>query len=125
MFDLQSLATLATARALEMGPQDSSRLGSCQNFPARKILNLRRKCTWTPRNEPVSTKYTREAWQLAYSKKFLKCERCASQVCPAKGAIETMEGPELEMRVKLAELQRCYKEKQKELAKLQRKHDHQ
>lgn len=36
-----------------------------------------------------------------------------------------MDGPELEMRVKLAELQRRYKEKQKELAKLQRKHDHQ
>ncbi|TNN25110.1 BAH and coiled-coil domain-containing protein 1 [Liparis tanakae] len=47
------------------------------------------------------------------------------QVCPAKGSMETMDGPELAMRVKLAELQRCYKEKQKELAKLQRKHDHQ
>lgn len=48
-----------------------------------------------------------------------------SQVCPAKGSMETMDGPELAMRVKLAELQRRYKEKQKELAKLQRKHDHQ
>lgn len=47
------------------------------------------------------------------------------QVCPAKGTMETMDGPELAMRVKLAELQRRYKEKQKELAKLQRKHDHQ
>lgn len=50
---------------------------------------------------------------------------CVHQVCPAKGSIETMDGPELAMRVKLAELQRRYKEKQKELAKLQRKHDHQ
>lgn len=66
MFDLQSLATLATARALEMGPQDGSRTGSCQNFPARRVLNLRRKCTWTPRNEPVSTKDTCEAWQPDY-----------------------------------------------------------
>lgn len=49
----------------------------------------------------------------------------ASQACPAKGSMETMDGPELAMRVKLAELQRRYKEKQKELAKLQRKHDHQ
>lgn len=47
------------------------------------------------------------------------------QVCPAKVSMETMDGPELAMRVKLAELQRRYKEKQKELAKLQRKHDHQ
>lgn len=72
MFDLQSLATLATARALEMGPQDSSRTGSCQNFPPRRVLNLRRKCSWTPRNEPVSTKYTCEAWQLAYCQKFFQ-----------------------------------------------------
>lgn len=54
MFDLQSLATLATARALEMGSQEGSSAGSEQHFPARKILNLRRKCSWTPRNEPVS-----------------------------------------------------------------------
>lgn len=39
--------------------------------------------------------------------------------------METMGGEELAMRVQLAELQRCYKEKQRELAKLQRKHDHQ
>lgn len=56
MFDLQSLATLATARALEMGPQEGSSAASCQNFPARRILNLRRKCSWTPRNEPVRLK---------------------------------------------------------------------
>ncbi|XP_042249839.1 BAH and coiled-coil domain-containing protein 1 isoform X3 [Thunnus maccoyii] len=98
MFDLQSLATLATARALEMGSQEDNSTGSGRHFPARRILNLRRKCSWTPRNEPV---------------------------CPAKGSMETMDGPELAMRVKLAELQRRYKEKQRELAKLQRKHDHQ
>lgn len=53
MFDLQSLATLATARALEMGSQEGSSTGSGRHFPARRILNLRRKCSWTPRNEPV------------------------------------------------------------------------
>ncbi|XP_014846360.1 PREDICTED: BAH and coiled-coil domain-containing protein 1-like isoform X2 [Poecilia mexicana] len=98
MFDLQSLATLATARALEAGSQESSKTGPQQNFSARRIFNLRRKFSWAPRNEPV---------------------------CPAKVSMETMDGPELEMRVKLADIQRRYKEKQKELAKLQRKHDHQ
>uniref|UniRef100_A0A8C6T723 BAH domain and coiled-coil containing 1a n=1 Tax=Neogobius melanostomus TaxID=47308 RepID=A0A8C6T723_9GOBI len=98
MFDLQSLATLATARALEMGNPESSSLGSERHLPPRRTFNLRRKCSWTPRNEPV---------------------------CPAKGSVETIDGPELTMRVKLAELQRHYKEKQRELAKLQRKHDHQ
>lgn len=98
MFDLQSLATLATARALEMGNPDSSSLSSERHLPTRRTFNLRRKCSWTPRNEPI---------------------------CPAKGSVETIDGPELTMRVKLAELQRHYKEKQRELAKLQRKHDHQ
>ena len=50
---------------------------------------------------------------------------CVCQVCPVKGSMETMGGEELAMRVQLAELQRRYKEKQRELAKLQRKHDHQ
>nr|XP_057904112.1 BAH and coiled-coil domain-containing protein 1 isoform X4 [Doryrhamphus excisus] len=98
MFDLHSLATLATARSLETSSQEGEGVCSGRQFPARKTFNLRRKCSWTPRNEPV---------------------------CQAKGSMETMEAPELEMRVKLAELQRHYKEKQRELAKLQRKHDHQ
>ncbi|XP_059181269.1 BAH and coiled-coil domain-containing protein 1 [Centropristis striata] len=96
-FDLHSLATLAAARALEMGGGDVS-VGADQQCPIRKRLNLRRKCSWTPRHEPV---------------------------CPVKGSMETMGGEELAMRVQLAELQRRYKEKQRELAKLQRKHDHQ
>ncbi|XP_035810869.2 BAH and coiled-coil domain-containing protein 1 isoform X2 [Amphiprion ocellaris] len=96
-FDLHSLATLAAARALEMGG-GAVDVGAGQQCPIRKRLNLRRKCTWTPRHEPV---------------------------CPVKGSMETMGGEELAMRVQLAELQRRYKEKQRELAKLQRKHDHQ
>lgn len=96
-FDLHSLATLAAARALEMGGGTSG-VRAEQQCPIRKRLNLRRKCSWTPRHEPV---------------------------CPVKGSMETMGGEELAMRVQLAELQRRYKEKQRELAKLQRKHDHQ
>ncbi|XP_077086774.1 BAH and coiled-coil domain-containing protein 1 isoform X3 [Siphateles boraxobius] len=97
IFDLQSLATLAAARALELGSQDRGATDVEMQFPARRSLNLRRKCSWTPRHEPV---------------------------CPVKG-VDSMDGQELEMRVRLAELQQRYKEKQKELAKLQRKHDHQ
>lgn len=55
MFDLQSLATLAAARALEMGSQEGGGAASGRCFPARRILNLRRKFNWTPRNEPVNT----------------------------------------------------------------------
>ncbi|XP_053269533.1 BAH and coiled-coil domain-containing protein 1 [Pleuronectes platessa] len=95
-FDLHSLATLAAARALEMGGCAED-VRADQQCPIRERLNLRRKCSWTPRHEPA---------------------------CPVKGSMETMGGEELSMRVQLAELQRRYKEKQRELAKLQRKHDH-
>ncbi|XP_051530152.1 BAH and coiled-coil domain-containing protein 1-like isoform X2 [Myxocyprinus asiaticus] len=93
-FDLQSLATLAAARALELAPP----ITADSVPPLRRILNLRRKCNWTPRPEPV---------------------------CPVKATMETLDQDELAMRMRLAELQRRYKEKQRELAKLQRKHDHQ
>ncbi|KAJ8332522.1 hypothetical protein SKAU_G00423110 [Synaphobranchus kaupii] len=96
-FDLQSLATLAVARALEQGAVDGEGEGEGGGERHGRTLNLRRKCTWTPRHEPV---------------------------CPVKVAMETMDGQEVAMRVQLAELQRRYKEKQRELAKLQRKHEH-
>ncbi|XP_035381356.1 BAH and coiled-coil domain-containing protein 1 isoform X1 [Electrophorus electricus] len=97
IFDLQSLAILAAARALESSPAADGTADAEKQHPAR-TLNLRRKCNWTPRHEPV---------------------------CPVKGSMDAIDGQELAMRVQLAELQRRYKEKQKELAKLQRKHDHQ
>ncbi|KAI7802964.1 putative BAH and coiled-coil domain-containing protein 1-like [Triplophysa rosa] len=98
IFDLHSLATLATARALELSSVENSTADVEKQYPARRTLNLRRKCSWTPRHE---------------------------RVCPVKGALDSMDGQELAMRMRLAELQQQYKEKQKELAKLQRKHDHQ
>lgn len=96
-FDLHSLATLAAARALEI-EGGTALMRADQQCPIRKRLNLRRKCSWRPRHEPV---------------------------CPVKGSMDAMGGEELAMRVQLAEIQRRYKEKQRELAKLQRKHDHQ
>ncbi|XP_053367819.1 BAH and coiled-coil domain-containing protein 1 isoform X2 [Clarias gariepinus] len=94
LIDLESLATLAAARALEVTPPITT-----ESFPPlRRTLNLRRKWKWTPQHEPA---------------------------CPVKSIMETLDREELAMRVQLAELQRRYKEKQKELTKLQRKHDHQ
>ncbi|XP_048466797.1 BAH and coiled-coil domain-containing protein 1 [Rhincodon typus] len=102
--DLQSLATIAAARSLveavplEMGDPQTD-LGSSRSYVVRipRVLNLRRKYSWSPKAETV---------------------------CPLKVAIDGMDTQELEMRMKLAELQRRYKEKQRELAKLQRRHDH-
>ncbi|KAM9457155.1 BAH and coiled-coil domain-containing protein 1 isoform 3-T3 [Clarias gariepinus] len=98
IFDLQSFATLAVARALEFDSKANSMTDPEKHCPAKRILNLRRKCNWTPRHEPV---------------------------CPVKGSMDVIDSQELAMRVRLADLQRRYKEKQKELVKLQRKHDHQ
>lgn len=55
-FDLHSLATLVAARALEVGGGrvDVDADGAVdQQCPIRKRVNLRRKCSWTPRHEPV------------------------------------------------------------------------
>lgn len=59
IFDLQSLATLAAARALEMGSQEGGSVAPGRCFPARRALNLRRKFNWTPRNEPVNKRFLR------------------------------------------------------------------
>lgn len=45
-------------------------------------------------------------------------------MCPLKAAIDRLDTQEVGLRVQLAELQRRYKEKQRELAHLQRRHDH-
>lgn len=54
IFDLHSLATLATARALELSSVENSTADVEKQYPPRRTLNLRRKCSWTPRHEPVS-----------------------------------------------------------------------
>ncbi|XP_070592868.1 BAH and coiled-coil domain-containing protein 1 [Erythrolamprus reginae] len=104
-FNLQSLATLAAAWALveatgfESSPPDLLSLADaapCVNLRPRMRVS-RRKYIWTPKTKPV---------------------------CPLKAAIENLDTQEVEMRMRLAELQRRYKEKQRELAKLQRRHDH-
>eukprot|EP00062_Callorhinchus_milii_P004555 gi/632943707/ref/XP_007887094.1/ PREDICTED: BAH and coiled-coil domain-containing protein 1 [Callorhinchus milii] len=100
---LQSLATIAAARSLveavpiEMGDPGNKVMES-KPYPVRipRVLNLRRKYSWSPKAETV---------------------------CPLKAAIDRMDTQELEMRMRLAKLQRRYKEKQRELAKLQRRHD--
>nr|XP_060620252.1 BAH and coiled-coil domain-containing protein 1 isoform X1 [Anolis sagrei ordinatus]XP_060620253.1 BAH and coiled-coil domain-containing protein 1 isoform X1 [Anolis sagrei ordinatus]XP_060620254.1 BAH and coiled-coil domain-containing protein 1 isoform X1 [Anolis sagrei ordinatus] len=104
-FNLQSLATLAAAWALveatglESSPPDLLNLAEaapCVELRPRTRVS-RRKYNWTPKTKPV---------------------------CPLKAAIENLDTQEVEMRMRLAELQRRYKEKQRELAKLQRRHDH-
>lgn len=145
-FDLQRLATLASAWSLvEAASLDSP--PSCAQPPAPdacrapiltpRMQILQRKDTWTPKTKPVSEgAWLPRGWTprgppslpLHWPPSWWGLSRAhdapAQQVCPLKAAIERLDTQEVEMRVRLAELQRRYKEKQRELARLQRRHDH-
>ncbi|XP_058148910.1 LOW QUALITY PROTEIN: BAH and coiled-coil domain-containing protein 1-like, partial [Dasypus novemcinctus] len=102
--NLRRLATLATAwslveaAGLEGAPASTPPPAAPRGGPllTPRMQILQRKDTWTPRAKPV---------------------------CPLKAAIDRLDTQEVEVRVRLAELQRRYKEKQRELARLQRRHD--
>ncbi|XP_068119288.1 BAH and coiled-coil domain-containing protein 1 isoform X2 [Hyperolius riggenbachi] len=99
--DLQVFATIAAAWSLAEadsleGARTTCHLPCCPAATPRVRLS-HRTYTWTPKTKPV---------------------------CPLKAAIDHLDTQEVEMRMKLAEIQRRYKEKQRELAKLQRRHDH-
>ncbi|XP_072795924.1 BAH and coiled-coil domain-containing protein 1 isoform X1 [Vicugna pacos] len=104
-FNLQRLATLASAWSLVEAAGLDSPAVSAPPLPAGpcraptltpRMQILQRKDTWIPKTKPV---------------------------CPLKAAIDRLDTQEVEMRVQLAELQRRFKEKQRELARLQRRHD--
>ncbi|NXL68563.1 BAHC1 protein, partial [Chordeiles acutipennis] len=99
-FNLQNLATVAAAWSLvEAASRDGSppALSPLPASPPPRARVPRRKYTWTPKTKAV---------------------------CPLKAAIEQLNTQEVEVRMRLAELQRRYKEKQRELVKLQKRHDH-
>ncbi|KAM6297555.1 LOW QUALITY PROTEIN: BAH and coiled-coil domain-containing protein 1 [Aegotheles albertisi] len=98
-FNLQNLATVAAAWALVEATGEGSPppLSPLPTSPPPRARVPRRKYTWTPKTKAV---------------------------CPLKAAIEQLNTQEVEVRMRLAELQRRYKEKQRELVKLQRRHDH-
>ncbi|XP_064378901.1 BAH and coiled-coil domain-containing protein 1 isoform X2 [Dromaius novaehollandiae] len=99
-FNLQNLATVAAAWSLvEAAGREGSPppLSPLPASPPPRARVPRRKYTWMPKSKAV---------------------------CPLKAAIEQLNTQEVEVRMRLAELQRRYKEKQRELVKLQRRHDH-
>lgn len=117
---------MAVARALELDSKANSIADAEKHCPAKRTLNLRRKCNWTPRHEPVMNLYAFIHLLLSFFDFFMNdLVTYDLKVCPVKSAMEAIDSQELAIRVRLADLQRRYKEKQKELVKLQRKHDHQ
>ena len=122
-FNLQNLATVAAAWALvEAAGRDGSppALSPLPTSPPPRPRVPRRKYTWTPKTKAVSI--------CAGAGGAMSCRPVsappAPQVCPLKAAMEQLNTQEVEVRMRLAELQRRYKEKQRELVKLQRRHDH-
>ncbi|KAM4664612.1 LOW QUALITY PROTEIN: BAH and coiled-coil domain-containing protein 1 [Discoglossus pictus] len=99
--DLQVFATIAAAWSLAEAASLERAAPVCHlpccPITAPRVRLSRRTYTWTPKSKPV---------------------------CPLKAAIDQLDTQEVDMRMKLAEIQRRYKEKQRELAKLQRRHDH-
>ncbi|XP_075702268.1 BAH and coiled-coil domain-containing protein 1 isoform X2 [Rhinoderma darwinii] len=99
--DLQVFATIAAAWSLAEadsleGAKPTCHITCCPKQAPRVRLS-RRTYSWAPKTKPV---------------------------CPLKAAIDHLDTEEVDMRMKLAEIQRRYKEKQRELVKLQRRHDH-
>ena len=149
-FDLQRLATLASAWSLVEAASLDSPSSSAQPpaaDPCRaptltpRMQILQRKDTWTPKTKPVSGGEGGPGRPRCYNPRGTLRTHAgrprrgappgltgpcapARQVCPLKAAIDRLDTQEVEMRVQLAELQRRYKEKQRELARLQRRHDH-
>lgn len=146
-FDLRRLATLASAWSLVEaagldGPSSSAQPPAADPCRAPTLTPrmqiLQRKDTWTPKTKPVSGGPRSPQRSNPWGPRSPHAGRprrgalagltgsCAPahQVCPLKAAIDRLDTQEVEMRVRLAELQRRYKEKQRELARLQRRHDH-
>lgn len=127
-FNLQNLATVAAAWSLvEAASREGSppALSPLPASPPPRARVPRRKYTWTPKTKAVSERpppHTAMLCQVSRAQGERPCPH--PQVCPLKAAIEQLNTQEVEVRMRLAELQRRYKEKQRELVKLQRRHDH-
>lgn len=86
-----------------------------EGFPARlQILAIAR----APQCAPPQPR-----WGPGHVLTFLPPLASPPQMYSIKSAIENMDAMELDYRMRLAELQRRYKEKQRELVKLQRRRD--
>uniref|UniRef100_A0A493T456 Trinucleotide repeat containing 18 n=1 Tax=Anas platyrhynchos platyrhynchos TaxID=8840 RepID=A0A493T456_ANAPP len=114
---------------LEKRKQEMQIRGAERDFPVRPTLESLLAASTHMLMEVLSTpfmeslKTIRLPRELNPNKKYSWMQKKDEPMYSIKSAIENMDAMELDYRMRLAELQRRYKEKQRELVKLQRRRD--
>uniref|UniRef100_A0ACB8FKS1 Uncharacterized protein n=1 Tax=Sphaerodactylus townsendi TaxID=933632 RepID=A0ACB8FKS1_9SAUR len=125
---LQGITLLSEIAEMELEKRRQESEGS-ENFSVRPTLESLLAASTQMLMEVLSTpfmdslKNIRLPRELNPNKKYSWMQKKDEPMYSIKSAMENMDSMELDYRMKLAELQRRYKEKQRELVKLQRRRD--
>ncbi|NWS29833.1 TNC18 protein, partial [Polioptila caerulea] len=125
---LQGITLLSEIAEMELEKRKQE-MQSPESFPVRPTLESLLAASTHMLMEVLSTpfmeslKTIRLPRELNPNKKYSWMQKKDEPMYSIKSAIENMDAMELDYRMRLAELQRRYKEKQRELVKLQRRRD--
>ncbi|NWT67083.1 TNC18 protein, partial [Prunella himalayana] len=125
---LQGITLLSEIAEMELEKRKQEMQGP-ESFPVRPTLESLLAASTHMLMEVLSTpfmeslKTIRLPRELNPNKKYSWMQKKDEPMYSIKSAIENMDAMELDYRMRLAELQRRYKEKQRELVKLQRRRD--
>uniref|UniRef100_A0A8C6YPD0 Trinucleotide repeat containing 18 n=1 Tax=Nothoprocta perdicaria TaxID=30464 RepID=A0A8C6YPD0_NOTPE len=125
---LQGITLLSEIAEMELEKRKQE-MQSPESFPVRPTLESLLAASTHMLMEVLSTpfmeslKTIRLPRELNPNKKYSWMQKKDESLYSIKSAIENMDAMELDYRMRLAELQRRYKEKQRELVKLQRRRD--
>ncbi|NXD10683.1 TNC18 protein, partial [Nothocercus nigrocapillus] len=125
---LQGITLLSEIAEMELEKRKQE-MQSPESFPVRPTLESLLAASTHMLMEVLSTpfmeslKTIRLPRELNPNKKYSWMQKKDEPLYSIKSAIENMDAMELDYRMRLAELQRRYKEKQRELVKLQRRRD--
>ncbi|KAJ7305918.1 hypothetical protein JRQ81_010284 [Phrynocephalus forsythii] len=125
---LQGITLLSEIAEMELEKRKQETQGQ-ENFPMRPTLESLLAASTHMLMEVLSTpfmdslKNIRLPRELNPNKKYSWMQKKDEPMYSIKSAIENMDALELDYRMRLAELQRKYKEKQRELVRLQRRRD--
>uniref|UniRef100_A0A8C0F570 Trinucleotide repeat containing 18 n=1 Tax=Bubo bubo TaxID=30461 RepID=A0A8C0F570_BUBBB len=132
---LQGITLLSEIAEMELEKRkqeilaDPEKISPSKSFPVRPTLESLLAASTHMLMEVLSTpfmeslKTIRLPRELNPNKKYSWMQKKDEPMYSIKSAIENMDAMELDYRMRLAELQRRYKEKQRELVKLQRRRD--
>uniref|UniRef100_A0A8C0U8L1 Trinucleotide repeat-containing gene 18 protein-like n=1 Tax=Cyanistes caeruleus TaxID=156563 RepID=A0A8C0U8L1_CYACU len=126
---LQGITLLSEIAEMELEKRKQEMQTGPESFPVRPTLESLLAASTHMLMEVLSTpfmeslKTIRLPRELNPNKKYSWMQKKDEPMYSIKSAIENMDAMELDYRMRLAELQRRYKEKQRELVKLQRRRD--